>query len=319
MISVIVPVYNVSPFLGKCLDSLLAQSFKDLEILIIDDGSTDDSGDICDKYAEEDKRITVFHTDNKGLSAARNLGLDKSKGDYIAFVDSDDWIEPEIFDVLLRNAEETGADIVECCVCEENTDTVSVTNWQTGSFSGKEAVHELIQGRLGECVWDKLYKRKCFDTIRFPEGREHEDSSVMYKLLYYAESVYVIPKIGYHYLHRKGSLSRSHRMSNLVGYWLSFKERFFFLRDLVDEDDRQILLMKCALAVARTWAHYYDCSKDDRILWKETIAEMNAFTREKIPLFGLKGWPIRIRIGAFFPHFQNALSFRIAWFITRVV
>ena len=113
MISVIVPVYNVKPYLRKCLDSIINQSYRDLEILIIDDGSTDGSGDICDEYRKDD-RIKVFHTENRGLSAARNLGLDSASGDWIGFVDSDDWIEPDMYEVLIRKGEETGADVVEC-------------------------------------------------------------------------------------------------------------------------------------------------------------------------------------------------------------
>ena len=114
MISVIVPVYNVEPYLRKCLDSIVNQTYRDFEILIIDDGSTDGSGRICDEYAEKDSRIKVFHTENRGLSCARNLGLAEAKGEWIGFVDSDDWIEPDMYEVLIRRAEETGADVVEC-------------------------------------------------------------------------------------------------------------------------------------------------------------------------------------------------------------
>ena len=109
MISVIVPVYNVELYLRKCLNSVVNQTYRDLEILIIDDGSTDGSGEICDEY-RKDERVRVFHTDNRGLSCARNLGLDNATGEWIGFVDSDDWIEPDMYEVLIRRAEETGAD-----------------------------------------------------------------------------------------------------------------------------------------------------------------------------------------------------------------
>ena len=122
MISIIVPVYNVESYLRKCLDSILAQTYRDLEILVVDDGSTDGSGAICDEYAGKDDRIKVFHTENKGLSCARNLGLDSANGDWIGFVDSDDWIELDMYEVLLRKAEKTGADVVECGVYEEHSD-----------------------------------------------------------------------------------------------------------------------------------------------------------------------------------------------------
>ncbi len=190
--------------------------------------------------------------------------------------------------------------------------------WNENLFSGINAVHELIQGHLGECVWDKLYKRKCFEDICFPEGREHEDSSVMYKLLYNAGSICVVPEVKYHYMIRKGSMSRNYKAINLISFWLSFKERFFFLRELVDETDRQILLMKCALAISRTWAHYYDCSREDRSVHKTTIGEMYTFSKDFIPLFGMKKWPARLKTGVFFTHFKNRLSFRMAWLINRM-
>ena len=118
MISVIIPVYNVEPYLRKCLDSVVNQTYRNLEILVIDDGSTDGSGAICDEYAS-DRRMRIFHTENRGLSCARNLGLDEAKGEWIGFVDSDDWIEPDMYEALLKKAEETGADIVECGVFRE--------------------------------------------------------------------------------------------------------------------------------------------------------------------------------------------------------
>ena len=118
------PVYNVEPYLRKCLDSILNQTYRDLEILIIDDGSTDSSGRICDEY-KKDGRVWVFHTENRGLSVARNLGLDNATGNWIGFVDSDDWIEPDMYEVLLRKAEETGANVVECgCHVDFTTKTI---------------------------------------------------------------------------------------------------------------------------------------------------------------------------------------------------
>ena len=101
MISIIVPVYRVEPYLRQCIESILGQTYRDIEVLLIDDGSPDHSREICDEYAEKDGRVRVFHTENRGLSAARNLGLQEAKGEYIGFVDSDDWIEPEMYEVLL--------------------------------------------------------------------------------------------------------------------------------------------------------------------------------------------------------------------------
>ena len=114
MISVIVPVYKVEPYLNQCVESILCQTYSDLEILLVDDGSPDRCGQICDEYAKQDCRVKVFHTRNEGLSAARNLGLQNAKGEYIGFVDSDDWIEPEMYEVLLKRLEETESNV---CIC----------------------------------------------------------------------------------------------------------------------------------------------------------------------------------------------------------
>ena len=113
-LSIIVPVYKVEKYLPKCLDSILAQTFTDFELILIDDGSPDRCGDICDEYAAKDDRLIVIHQENKGVSAARNAGLDIARGEYIGFVDSDDWIEPEMYETMLATAKESEAEIVAC-------------------------------------------------------------------------------------------------------------------------------------------------------------------------------------------------------------
>lgn len=119
LVSVIIPVYNVGRYLPQCFDSVTSQTYRNLEIIVIDDGSTDDSGSICDQYAEKDDRIRVIHTDNRGLASARNLGLENVSGEYISFIDSDDWIEPQTIEMFIRTALETEADIVNAKYCSE--------------------------------------------------------------------------------------------------------------------------------------------------------------------------------------------------------
>lgn len=135
MISIIVPVYQVELFLHRCVDSIRNQTIRDLEILLIDDGSPDRCGEYCDDYARKDDRIRVFHTDNKGLSAARNLGLREAKGKYIGFVDSDDWIELDIFEVLQTALEDADADV---CACSYYIETAppTIAKFQEANYSG---------------------------------------------------------------------------------------------------------------------------------------------------------------------------------------
>ena len=318
MISIIVPVYNVEPYLRKCLDSILAQTYRDLEILVVDDGSTDGSGAICDEYTGQDERIKVFHTENRGLSCARNLGLDEAQGEWIGFVDSDDWIEPGMYQTLLQKAEETGAEIVECGIYREFSNRTLERKRKGLSVSGKEAVDLLLQGIIKDYAWDKLWSRRCFEDIRFPEGRVHEDTAVAYKLLLDAERVSILSIPLYHYRERKGSLSQTYNMANLIGFWLSVKEQYDFLWGRVGEYRRIDLLRFCAIAVSRTWSYFYDCDVSERSANRELIREMHLFCRKNLHLFGYGVWPFRLRVGVFFPHINNPLSFRLAWMINHL-
>lgn len=319
MISVIIPVYNIEPYLRKCLDSVVNQTYKELEILIIDDGSTDGSGAICDEYAKTDKRIRVFHTENRGLSCARNLGLDEAKGEWIGFVDSDDWIEPNMYECLLRRAEETGADVVECGCYREQKRSTQVSNRQNMVMSGMEAVIGLMHRELSEEVWNKLYRSICFSQLRFPENRTYEDVAITYKVLLEASKVSTISENQYHHIKRVGSLSATHDMKNLIGYWKSVKERYDNLFSIVDVQERRDLLKSCAIAASRTWVYYFDCSVEERRKNNCVIHEINSFTKQNIRLFGDNEWNYQLRIGVFFPHFLNAVSFRIAWLMNRLV
>ena len=152
MISVIVPVYNVEPYLASCLDSIISQTYRELEILLIDDGSQDEIGKICDRYAASDERIRVFHTENKGLSAARNFGLDRAEGEYIAFVDSDDRIEPDMYDTLLVALIETGADAAACGHFQESANGTVERSPKAAVLTGEQAVIALIKNELANAV-----------------------------------------------------------------------------------------------------------------------------------------------------------------------
>lgn len=312
VISVIVPVYNVEPYLHKCLDSVVNQTYENLEILIVDDGSTDESGRICDEYTK-DVRVKVFHTENRGLSAARNLGLDNANGDWIGFVDSDDWIEPDMYEVLLKSAMETGADVVECGIFIKYPDRTERHKRYNRVLTGSEAIRALLEEELSENAWNKLWKKSCFKSIRFPEGRIFEDIATTYKIYKGINRLSSIKAEKYHYEQREGSLSRKKTMKNLSDFWLSHYERFMELYDEVDDEEIRRLQLYCGSAAARTWAYYYDCKKEEREAYNDKIRKMADFTKEHIPFFGYKGWGWKLRIGVLFPHYCNRLSFRSSW------
>lgn len=203
-ISVIVPVYNVEPFLPRCLNSLRNQSLEDIEILLVDDGSTDASGVICDEYALKDPRIRVIHKPNEGLSAARNEGISKSVSPYIMFVDSDDWVEPGFCEKPYVTAIRSEADVVIFDSCIEKNGKIQKRekNKPTGIVDAETALRF-----GGNVAWNKLYQREVFNNICYPKGKAYEDVAVTYKILFSAKRIVMIPDTLYYWVYRKGSIT----------------------------------------------------------------------------------------------------------------
>ena len=210
-ISIIVPVYNVEPYLRRCVNSIINQTYKNLDIILVDDGSTDHSGEICDEYAAKDNRIKVIHRENGGLSAARNTGLSISKGEYVYFVDSDDYIEIETCEIALNCAIKHQADIV-CFGYREIYPSGQVKTFVMGSSGIMEKpaiIGALVLGERGlrDYVWNKMFSKRLFENIRFPVGRTFEDIFVMHRLFDSAHIIYIITNILYNYNRRDGSIT----------------------------------------------------------------------------------------------------------------
>lgn len=212
LISIIVPVYKVQNYLDKCVESIVEQTYKNLEIILVDDGSPDNCPAMCDEWAKKDSRIKVIHKKNGGLSSARNAGLDVCTGDYIGFVDSDDWIEPDMYEYLLDIGMKNNADVSRCefVIEAENSDiTVDFQNdSELSMLSGDELIIELVNGDYSEgAMWNKLYKRKLFDSVRFKEGITIEDCLANYYI--YRQQVTLVSSfaVKYHYLQRGDSIT----------------------------------------------------------------------------------------------------------------
>ena len=208
MISIIVPIYKVEEYFPRCVDSLLGQTDGDFELILVDDGSPDRCGAICDEYAAKDPRIFVIHKENGGLSDARNAGLEIARGEYIAFVDSDDWVSPRYLELLRQGLETTGSDICECGIlrtegtsCPEPGETVSEV------FDTVTALEELIRdGKFHQYVWNKLYRRETIGDIRFPLGKTNEDEFWTYQVFGRATCAARIDPVLYNYFQRPGSI-----------------------------------------------------------------------------------------------------------------
>jgi len=209
-ISIIVPIYNVKKYIQQCVESLINQTYKNLEIILIDDGSTDGCGELCDEFGKKDQRIHVIHKQNGGLSDARNKGIDVASGDYIGFVDSDDWISHNMYEKMLSSLKSVNADIAVCGWVEEFLNN-SIEKCPPQKILDKnEALKELLENLLiADHACDKLYKTSLFKNIRYPVGKTYEDILTTYKLFNNANKVLYISDAFYHYRQRKGSIARS--------------------------------------------------------------------------------------------------------------
>lgn len=212
-LSIIVPVYKVEPYLCKCIDSILAQTFTDFELILIDDGSPDGCGAICDAYAVRDDRVIVIHQKNAGVSAARNAGMDIACGDYIGFVDPDDWIEPEMYETMLRTAKETGAEVVVCgCkYTDVAASKFSPAFLQERTYTSEELLRELFgqPNHVGGGVCNKLFSRSAICDIRFQVGvAMAEDWLFLYNAFLHCKNGIKIPQPFYSVVERPGSATR---------------------------------------------------------------------------------------------------------------
>lgn len=209
-ISVVIPVYNVEQYLRPCLDSVIGQTYDNLQIILVDDGSTDHSGEICDVYREKDSRVTVIHKENGGLSDARNCGIEIARGKYITFIDSDDVVDTTYCEELLKCLKEHNADISLCNVVDFKNNVP--TSYQMAGdflFDTEEAVKAYFRNVVPAAAWGKLYKRELFDTIRFPKGKIFEDMFIVVDILLMSNCVVGTATGNYYYRWRMGSITKS--------------------------------------------------------------------------------------------------------------
>ncbi len=242
LISIIIPVYKIEKFIDKCIKSIISQTYRNLEIILVDDGSPDKCPSICDKYAKIDNRIKVIHKPNGGLSDARNAGIDICKGDYIGFVDGDDYISENMYEHLLDHCIKCNADMSICGIyaIDEDYSNLSIYNpmiYKETILSNIQALnHLLLTFDVNfEVAWNKLYKRNLFfnkDNIRYPYGKLHEDTYTTYKLLYYANNIAVFNEPLYYYVQRNGSImKRIPSVSQIMDRAVSANETISFIKN----------------------------------------------------------------------------------------
>ena len=287
LISVIIPVYNVEKFLPYSLERVINQTYKNLEIILINDGSTDGSKAICEKYAKNDKRIKLLSQKNQGAAVARNTGLEVASGEYIGFVDSDDVISLEFYECLYKLLKETDSDISECASVQISDEDLFNKNYKFDNINNLEYITTDSLGALNRInsediyitgksivVWNKLYKKELFDDIRFPAGKKYEDDLTTYKLFNEIHKLVSTEKVLYNYVQRKNSLmhkefsmSRLEALEVFDNYEQFFKEynnRYLYAKCLV-----RYLRILCTILEELYNSQYEDKEKVKNILEKK--------------------------------------------------
>lgn len=279
LISVIVPIYKVETYLDRCIQSIKEQTYRNLEIILVDDGSPDCCGEICDRYATEDSRIKVIHKVNGGLSDARNAGIEIAEGDYIAFVDSDDWIHKQMLELLIKAIERDGSEIAICSYQTVYDDK----RYEDIYYQGDGAINTLTvvnqtdsqydyfvktdRREIYTVAWNKLYHRRLFENIRYPKGKVHEDEYTTFKLLYEAKGIVWIKLPLYYYVQRSNSIMGEFRASRF-DIFDGYLEKICFYQEH-NEDELVCMTLFHGMHML---AQYQQWTKEARADFKEQIS-----------------------------------------------
>ena len=282
-VSVIVPVYNVRPYLAEALESIISQSYRDLEILVIDDGSDDGSAEICENYAEADSRIRLFRQNNQGLSGARNTGLRAASGQLIMFLDPDDAFAPEAVRTLVEALNKSEADMAVgryfSYQTTERMDSAKPSPWtrrplgKSGLYTRKQALKALTHGDLNISVWNKVYRRKLWDDLFYPEGHVYEDIDTTFRILDRCERICLIDETVYLNRKRPGSITATCNEKNIKDSLRASDHYENFVRENIpgvfDEKDLQAVEQSRFISLMSLYLHYCGQGGNDRELKNE--------------------------------------------------
>ncbi|MCF0124254.1 MAG: glycosyltransferase [Clostridia bacterium] len=278
LVSIIVPIYNVEPYLVQCIESIINQTYKNLEIILVDDGSPDNCPKICDDYASRDSRIVVIHKKNGGLSDARNAGLDIAQGDYITFVDSDDWIHSNYIEILSNGYQNKKIDIVigEHDLIGENIKSQRVSfNENSQIYDARDIIKIFFSNNSDEkygVAWGKLYKKELFANVKFPKGKYHEDNFLTPILLHKANKIFITNKVLYHYRIRSNSITSKKHPFDLLE---ALESSYFHFKKINDSEICNLIIPQLC------WKLLYLYNR--LIMEKETIPAKGIL--EKINLY----------------------------------
>lgn len=259
-ISIIIPVYNAELYLARCFDSIISQTFGNYEVILVDDGSTDHSGKVCDEFAAIDSRFKIFHQLNEGPSKARNFGLEQSQGEYICFIDSDDWVHPNYLEHLLDLSTDYHADI--SCIKHLKTSDFTLdfpkSSLKIKEFTNLEILNQYdnVYNTYLITVWGKLYKKDLFNHIRFAEGKLHEDVDILYKLFYQAKKTVISNQVLYFYWKHANSITGRVTLNRHLDFLDVQFEKSIFLHSIGLEKQYEIQLKNLADRYLRTYMNF---------------------------------------------------------------
>ncbi len=302
MLSVIIPVYNAEQWLVHCLESVLGSDYSDIEVLLVNDGSEDKSDEICKSFAAKDERIRYFCRENRGTSGARNFALDEIKGEWVTFVDSDDWIEPSLYCDVMAFALDNNLDAVcfGMTIYKNNKfHKIDLKYKENQIFTRDECMHEVFSYTIDNAVSDKIYKAELFKGIRFPVGRIYEDVATVYKALYNANKVGYLLHAGYIYNIHLGSNIHNKGINPTVRYqqFSAYKERIDFCKEkLIDTEDASVRAMHSALGAMTAFYVNGDSISSDQ--YGDVLSFMEKYNTDEVKRgLGLKK---RFLLWAFF-------------------
>lgn len=268
-ISVIVPIYKVEKYLNRCVDSILHQTFTDFELILVDDGSPDNCGKMCDEYAEKDSRVVVIHKKNGGLSDARNKGLDwvfaNSNSEYVVFIDSDDYIDERYLELLYKSIESNDADLAMCSLTHVDEfdctlDGYCYESWGNGNISRDDVFLKLNKELSAEIVsaWNKIYRRYLFNNLRYRKGKAHEDEFIIHLIIGKCKKISFINESLYYYRHRAGSIMATRGTKEVLDAFEAYIERGrYYLKNRIPlEDNFEDFFRACLKVKMNIWQKF---------------------------------------------------------------
>ena len=309
LISVVAPIYKVEKYIRRCVNSIINQTYKNLEIILVDDGSPDGCPEICNEYEKQDQRVIVIHQENQGLAAARNTGLDNAKGDYIFFVDSDDYLDKYVIEKMFESAQENDADLVLCNYIYVD----DYGNKLNGKYSKKLEKKVLncreVFAQSGEhggevfvVAWNKLYRKELWENYRYPVGKVHEDEFAFHHIVSECRKIVSTGYMGYYYVQREGSIMSSPSFKSCIDALDAYADRFdWYIANKMESFTSNLFSL---------W--YLSCAdlyhtKKDRIVLKKYLRQVNSYQeiiyKTKLPI----KYTVVYRGLQYFPYMFSAL------------